>query len=136
MNDQHLRIGDAEREAAADRLTEHYAAGRLTLEEHAERLDRTWAARTRGELAPVFSDLPGGSPLDPAPTPTPVDRTRRSRLPVPPLLAVLAVLIALTAVTHLPFIPLGLLAWFFLFGRFRRRAARRPWSGDWSRPTR
>ncbi|HUA30142.1 MAG TPA: DUF1707 domain-containing protein, partial [Streptosporangiaceae bacterium] len=34
-----LRIGDAEREAAAASLREHYAQGRLTLEEFNERLD-------------------------------------------------------------------------------------------------
>ena len=41
-----LRIGDAERTAAADELAEHYAQGRLSTEEHHERLDRVWAART------------------------------------------------------------------------------------------
>ena len=57
--DEHLRIGDAEREQAATELGEHYAQGRLTAEEHAERLDRVWSARTRGELGPLFVDLPG-----------------------------------------------------------------------------
>jgi Domain of unknown function (DUF1707) len=56
-----LRIGDAERTAAADDLGEHYAQGRLSTEEHHERLDRIWAARTRSELTPIFSDLPGSA---------------------------------------------------------------------------
>jgi len=56
-----LRIGDADRAAAAEELGEHYAVGRLTTEEHSERLDRIWAARTRSELAPVFADLPGSA---------------------------------------------------------------------------
>jgi hypothetical protein len=56
-----LRIGDAERAAAADELGEHYAQGRLTSEEHLERLDRVMAARTRSELTPIFSDLPGSA---------------------------------------------------------------------------
>jgi hypothetical protein len=56
-----LRIGDAERTAAADELAEHYAQGRLSTEEHHERLDRVWAARTPSDLAPVFSDLPGSA---------------------------------------------------------------------------
>ena len=57
--DENLRIGDAEREQATAALGEHYAQGRLTTEEHSERLDRIWAAKTRSELAPVFTDLPG-----------------------------------------------------------------------------
>ena len=60
MSDQ-LRIGDAEREQAAADLGEHFAQGRLTADEHAERLDQVMRARTRAELAPLFSDLPGGT---------------------------------------------------------------------------
>lgn len=56
-----LRIGDADRTAAADELAEHYAQGRLSAEEHSERLDRIWAAKTRAELTPVFADLPGSA---------------------------------------------------------------------------
>ena len=59
MSDEHLRIGDAERERAATALGEHYAQGRITAEEHTERLEQVWAARTRAELQPVFRDLPG-----------------------------------------------------------------------------
>ena len=58
MASDRLRIGDAEREAAAHDLGEHLAMGRVTSEEFAERLDRIYAARTQGELAPVFGDLP------------------------------------------------------------------------------
>ena len=56
---EHLRMSDAEREQAAGELGEHYVQGRLTAEEHSERLDQIWAARTRAELAPIFQDLPG-----------------------------------------------------------------------------
>ena len=56
-----LRIGDAERTAAADELAEHYAQGRLSTEEHHERLDKVWAARTPSDLASVFTDLPGSA---------------------------------------------------------------------------
>ena len=59
MSDEQLRISDAEREQAAAALGEHYAQGRLTADEHAERLDQIWAASTRAELPPVFRDLPG-----------------------------------------------------------------------------
>lgn len=54
-----LRIGDAERDAAAADLGEHYAAGRLTLDELHERLESVFAARTYGQLARVMADLPG-----------------------------------------------------------------------------
>jgi hypothetical protein len=54
-----LRIGDAERDAAAADLGEHYAAGRLTLDELNERLDAVFSAKTFGQLAKVMTDLPG-----------------------------------------------------------------------------
>ena len=53
-----LRASDAEREHHAELLREHAAQGRLTVDELDERLDRVYAARTRGELAPVVADLP------------------------------------------------------------------------------
>lgn len=54
-----LRIGDTERDAAAADLAEHYAAGRLTLDELNERLDTVFTAQTFGQLAKVMTDLPG-----------------------------------------------------------------------------
>lgn len=68
------RIGDREREAATSFLNDHYAAGRLDTEEHAERLDAIWSARTRGDLDIVFWDLP----RLPAPAPRPVVPARRT----------------------------------------------------------
>jgi hypothetical protein len=137
MSDDQLRIGDAEREAAATELAEHYAQGRLTTEEHAERLDRVWAARTRGELGPVFRDLPGRyGPPTPVGPPTARRATYWSggvapfRRGIPtPLFVVLAVLLVLTVATHLPLILAGVLVWFFVVGRHRRGS--RP--GHWSR---
>jgi hypothetical protein len=54
-----LRIGDAERDAAAADLGEHYAAGRLTLDELNQRLDAVFSAKTFGHLAKIMTDLPG-----------------------------------------------------------------------------
>jgi hypothetical protein len=54
-----LRIGDAERDAATADLGEHYAAGRLTLDELHERVDAVLAAKTFGQLAAIMQDLPG-----------------------------------------------------------------------------
>jgi hypothetical protein len=56
-----LRIGDAERDAAAADLGEHYAAGRLTLDELHERLDAAFASKTLGQLTQVMADLPGAA---------------------------------------------------------------------------
>jgi hypothetical protein len=48
---------DADRDRAALQLRDAAADGRLTLEELAERLDRTFSARTAGALAQVTGDL-------------------------------------------------------------------------------
>jgi hypothetical protein len=53
-----LRVGDAERLAAANRLAAHTAAGRLTLAEYDQRASATWAARTGADLDALFADLP------------------------------------------------------------------------------
>ena len=53
-----VRVGDADREAIAAQLREHYADGRLTLEELNERLDQTFAAKTKADLNTVMRDLP------------------------------------------------------------------------------
>jgi hypothetical protein len=53
-----VRVGDADREAAAAQLREHYADGRLTLEELNERLDQAFAAKTKADLNTVLRDLP------------------------------------------------------------------------------
>jgi hypothetical protein len=53
-----IRASDADRDRAAAALREHLAAGRLTLEEFDERLDRAYAAKTLGELDEIMADLP------------------------------------------------------------------------------
>jgi len=53
-----LRASDGDRDRVASVLREHAVSGRLTLEELAERLDRTYAARTIPELENLTSDLP------------------------------------------------------------------------------
>jgi Domain of unknown function (DUF1707) len=53
-----MRAGDADREAAAAALAEHFAQGRLTLDELVTRLDATLTAGTHGELADAARDLP------------------------------------------------------------------------------
>src|SRR3989442_10067482 len=53
-----VRVGDADREAVAAQLREHFADGRLTLEELNERLDQAFAAKTKADLNTVMRDLP------------------------------------------------------------------------------
>jgi DUF1707 SHOCT-like domain len=53
-----MRAGDADREAAAAALAEHFAQGRLTLDELVTRLDAALTAITHGELAQAARDLP------------------------------------------------------------------------------
>jgi hypothetical protein len=69
-----IRASDADREAVAVRLNEAVGDGRLTLQEFSERLERAYAARTRGELDPLTADLPA---IDPVRGP---DRRRRLML--------------------------------------------------------
>ena len=53
-----IRASDEDRSRTAAALGEHYAAGRLTLEEFQERLDQAYAAKTLGELNRLMADLP------------------------------------------------------------------------------
>ena len=53
-----LRVSDADREATAAALREHYALGRLSLEEFNYRLSTAFAAVTQRDLDAVTSDLP------------------------------------------------------------------------------
>jgi len=55
------RIGDVEREQAAEALRGHLLAGRLSAEEFEHRLGAVAAAQTRGQIMAVSADLPGGS---------------------------------------------------------------------------
>jgi Domain of unknown function (DUF1707)/Winged helix DNA-binding domain len=53
-----VRVGDADRDAAAAALGEHFAQGRLTLDELNARLDATLTATTHRELSQAARDLP------------------------------------------------------------------------------
>ncbi|MET0999684.1 MAG: DUF1707 domain-containing protein [Marmoricola sp.] len=121
-----LRLSDADREAAVALLGEQYAVGRLTKDEFDERSDAVWSAKTRGDLAPVFVDLPERAPARPAPS-----RRRSSPRWAIPFVPVLFVLVAITVVTHLPFLLFGLLAWFVLSRRCGVASPR--WGGHGSR---
>jgi Domain of unknown function (DUF1707)/Cell wall-active antibiotics response 4TMS YvqF len=53
-----VRVGDAERERAAERVRVAAGEGRLTLEELSDRLDGAYRARTAADLEPLLADLP------------------------------------------------------------------------------
>lgn len=53
-----IRASDADRDRIADILREALAEGRLDAEEHSERIDAVYRAKTVGELEPIVHDLP------------------------------------------------------------------------------
>lgn len=53
-----MLVSDAERDRVVERLGEHTAAGRLTLEELSQRLDQALGARTSEDLLVAERDLP------------------------------------------------------------------------------
>ncbi|WP_406725722.1 DUF1707 domain-containing protein [Streptomyces sp. GD-15H] len=61
-----LRVSDADRDRIADLLREALAEGRLTADEHAERVEGVLAAKTAGELEVFVRDLPGAHQGRPA----------------------------------------------------------------------
>ncbi|WP_373313098.1 DUF1707 SHOCT-like domain-containing protein [Streptomyces morookaense] len=76
-----MRASDADRDRVADILREALAEGRLTAEEHGERIAAVYQARTVGELEPLVHDLPaGGRPHGPVAAARPYDASVR---PVP-----------------------------------------------------
>ncbi|MGA5700776.1 DUF1707 SHOCT-like domain-containing protein [Peterkaempfera bronchialis] len=69
-----LRASDADRERVADILRDAFAEGRLDVNEHAERIEAAYGAKTLGELEPLTRDLPAHRPSaapKPAPAPAP-----------------------------------------------------------------
>jgi hypothetical protein len=64
-----LRASDADRDAAASVVNNALAEGRLTAEEHSDRLDAIYSAKTQAELVPLLEDLPGTGSAAPVPRP-------------------------------------------------------------------
>ena len=129
--DPRLRISDSDRERAMADLAGHYADGRLDHEEYDERLDAIWTARTRADLAVLFSDLPRPQVSYPPAKPAAQQRARRGfRMP---FLPVLALLIGLSILTHAPvWLLIFPLMW---FARSRRGCAPAfVHHGDYRRP--
>jgi hypothetical protein len=70
----HLRASDADREQVATVLSTAYAEGRLTREEHDERIDQLMAAKTFDDLLPITHDLVVVGTSSPVDTPQPTSR--------------------------------------------------------------
>jgi hypothetical protein len=92
MGRELMRVSDAERQAAAERLRAAMNEGRLDLTEYDSRLGRAYAAVTYADLDQLFIDLPahGSAPVvahhaQPAPAsrPVPAVRTGFGGLPLP-----------------------------------------------------
>ncbi len=64
------RASDADRDRSAVLLAAAFAEGRLTADEHGERLDAAYSARTWQELRQLTADLPGTPGAGPVPMPT------------------------------------------------------------------
>ncbi len=86
------RIGDADRDQAAECLREHLAQGRLSQDEFDDRLNTALSAKTAADLEPLFSDLPDPRPntlkgVEPMSTPWPAynppPATSPGTVPVP-----------------------------------------------------
>ncbi len=77
-----LRLSNAEREEAIAHLSDAQIEGRLTPSEYAQRAASVRSAVTRGDLAPLFADLPDVSP-GPAPAGRPTMLSGPGTLPPP-----------------------------------------------------
>nr|WP_202557351.1 DUF1707 domain-containing protein [Streptomyces sp. SID5789] len=66
-----MRASDADRDRVADMLRDALAEGRLTADEHAERVEGVLAAKTVGELDVFVRDLPAAHRDRPAAAPAP-----------------------------------------------------------------
>ena len=105
--DQHMRVSDADRAEVADRLARHFGDGRLDQAEFDERVSRAMAAKTRGDLAGLFDDLPdpgpaGASGTDSAPGQSvPYRMRRRHGGPIRLFLFAVLAIVIMSAAWHI-----------------------------------
>ena len=130
LHDADLRASDNERNAVADKLSRHYAEGRLDQSEFKSRLDTAMSATTRGDLNGLFYDLPRLPPDPPPPAP-------RHRRIVPTLF--LIAFVAIVAGAMVSFWPLYHVPWilFLIVGflLWRRMGWHHHHQGDTGRPS-
>ena len=97
MDQNALRVSDADRDAVVAELGQHFQAGRLDPAELDHRTGRALSARVRGDLDELLTDLPRERPGPAGPPVT--ARPRRALVPflVPVLVAAALTVAALTA---------------------------------------
>lgn len=127
-----MRCGDTDREKVVAALRDHYAEGRLTLEEFDERSDAAYAARTFADLQPLMADLPH-APLQPPPATQPEQKRPATPAPscgrhirIAPWMVIVAVCIFVSVVGTHGFWPFWLLipTFIVLTGGLRHRRGR------------
>jgi hypothetical protein len=142
---EYMRVSDADREQVAERLREHFAAGRLTSEELDERVAAALNAKTVGDLRAIMADLPEPAPVGPQAgqqtpdwTYRPVYGYRRGPRLLPLALILLLAVIVLPSAgfVFVAFLKLIVLFWLvvcvagvFAAARFRRHTRRNWQSG-------
>ncbi len=93
-----LRVSDADRTQVADRLSKHYADGRLDQAEFNERVEKAMSAKTQADLNGLLDDLPADPPLPEAARPRPPRRRH-------PILLIIALIILASVAWHLLWHP-------------------------------
>lgn len=149
MTAPRMRAGHGDRQAAVDRLTEHFTQGRLNPEEFDERIGKAYGATHLDELPALFDDLPeapapfprrpghgrldddrpdfGRPPGSWPPQGRVLQRTQPPIVAVVAVVSVLALFFAVGALSH-GFFPFPLL-WILLLAFFvSRRRRRRQWA--------
>jgi hypothetical protein len=117
-----LRVSDAERNEVADKLSRHFSEGRLDQSEFKERLDAAMSAKTQGDLAGLFDDLPPLEATDPPPP------SRRRRL-IPFLVMMVILIVAAGSsisfwhVMHVPWLLIAVVVFFIWHRAGRHRHA-------------
>jgi Domain of unknown function (DUF1707) len=133
--EQAIRASDADREQVVEVLRDHYAEGRLTLDEFDERTSSAYAAKTRTDLRKLTNDLPVDLSFGPAHVaiatgPTAVAPRTLRVAPVLPILLIVALSTGFHGRGHhhfflvfpvIPFMVIGcVLAWRWLLSRHRQ----------------
>lgn len=150
MKDPDLRASDAERDAVARELGQHFQDGRLDKAEFDERVTAAMAAKTERDLDQVLTDLPptpagepcwaaSGTGPDGAPAPAPRRSPPQPASGRPRVLTLIPLLVAAIVISSLvsggwhhgwPLAPFGFL-WLIVpilaCGTWIRRGRRRQW---------
>jgi hypothetical protein len=93
-----IRVSDADRADVADRLSKHYGDGRLDQAEFNERMERAMSAKTVGDFAGLFSDLPDATEHHET-HPVPAKRST-SRSPMSRLVLLILIIVAAAFIGH------------------------------------